>query len=243
MHRALQHWNHWLTEAVGKDLLSIEQHMLTQALAALGGPYALLIGSPAQTELLSACHTSHPILLTPLTVTHSSVHAIESDLSELPIATGSMNLVLMPHMLEYTVHPHQLFLEACRVVRPEGYIVIIGFNPYSLWGLRKIITRKMRTAPWSTHFLPRERIKKWLKLAEFSLVHEDTVLFRPPLLKKSAFERLKFLESVGAKLYKPLGGVYILVAQAKVIPLTPIRLKWKQKLANFNPGILTGSLT
>ncbi|MDX1900848.1 MAG: methyltransferase domain-containing protein [Gammaproteobacteria bacterium] len=243
MHRALQQWNLWLTEAVGKDLLSLEQSILSQYLATFGGRYALLIGAPSQSNLLSVCHAGQALLTTPLTIKQASVSAIETDLSELPIATGSMDLVIMPHILEYTVHPHQLFLEASRIVKPEGYLIVLGFNPYSLWGLRKMISRKISAAPWSTHFLPRERIKKWLRLAEFSLIREDTMLFRPPLSRKTTFERLKFLESVGAKLYKPLGGVYILMAQAKVIPLTPIRLKWKQKLANFQPGILTGSLT
>ena len=48
--------------------------------------------------------------------------------------------------------------------------------------------------------------------------------------QKTVYQKLNFLEHVGKKCFANLGGIYILLARAKVIPLTPIKLKWKQPL-------------
>ena len=57
------------------------------------------------------------------------------------------------------------------------------------------------------------------------------------------FQKLRWLEWLGSKCYKPFGGVYILQAKAKVTPLTPIRMHWKQELSGvrITPGMIPGS--
>ena len=54
-----------------------------------------------------------------------------------------------------------------------------------------------------------------------------------PIEELSTFRKLKFMEWLGRRCWSPFGGVYMLVAQAKVIPLTPIKLSWKQKVTNI----------
>ena len=116
------------------------------------------------------------------------------------------------------------------MVKPEGEIIILGFNPASLWGLKKYLTRT-KNSPWNGNFISPSKIIGWLKLADFQLMHEDMLFFRPPVSEEKIFNKLRFLEWVGRKCYLPFGGIYILTAKAKVIPLTPIKLLWKQKLS------------
>lgn len=59
------------------------------------------------------------------------------------------------------------------------------------------------------------------------LVHGAT------LLRVKTFNKLHFLERIGSLICPVLGGAYVLVARAKVIPLTPIKLKWKQQLGDI----------
>jgi len=229
-YRTLQHWNQWLShQFLGHALLEAEQKILSDLLNRHYGKHALLIGVPAQHDLLNcstvACHT----LMSPIHH-HKQIDYVEADFHDLPIQTGSIDLVLLPHTLEHVDNPRQLFSEACRVVKPEGLIVIIGFNPYSAWGLRKKIVG---------HMIQRQHIKNWLRLAEFSLEKQASFLYRPPINIESAYNKLAFLEQVGSVLYPLLAGAYVMVARAKVIPLTPIRLKWKQNLgsARVSSGI------
>ncbi len=51
------------------------------------------------------------------------------DLLELPFESQSVDLIVMPHTLEFTADPHGLLREVERVLIPEGRLVIIcGFN-------------------------------------------------------------------------------------------------------------------
>lgn len=231
-YRTLQHWNQWLgKEYLGGCLLEAERAQLSKLLFRHFGKHALLIGVPQQLDLLKAtaipCHT----LVTPL-IAHEkrTNYIIEGDWHDLPIATGSIDLVMLPHALEFVNNPRQLLAEACRVVKPEGLILICGFNPYSAWGLKKQFS-KQKALPWSGNFTHANEIKKWLHLADFAMEKESTFLFRPPLTKASWFEKLHILESIGGKIAPALGGVYVLLARAKVIPLTPIKMRWKQQLS------------
>ncbi len=234
-YRALQHWNQWLTQHfLGNHLLHEEQHLLAHLLHRHFGKHALLIGVPRQHTLLNATTAPYHSLASPLVNHHkeNKFNQIESDLHELPLLTGSVDLVILPHMLEFIDNPRQLLSEACRIVKPEGLIAIIGFNPYSMWGLKKIMV-KHKSVPWSANSINANQIKNWLHLADFAMEKHAFAFFRPPVNHPTTFQRLHFFERIGKKCFPKLGGIYIILARAKVIPLTPIKMKWKQHLSNI----------
>jgi SAM-dependent methyltransferase len=229
-YHTLQHWNGWLEDQpLGNSLMQAEQHALSGLLKNHYGKHALLIGVPQQYQLMDATVLPRHTLVSPLIDRQHAEHYIESTLHELPLLTGTLDLVILPHTLELVDHPRHLLAEACRVIKPEGLIVICGFNPYSLWGLRKWFAKhKHHNMPWSNHFTHAQKIKGWLRLADFAIEKQSTHLFRPPLNNPGYFEKLKFMESIGSTCFPALGGIYVVLARAKVIPLTPIKMKWKQ---------------
>ncbi len=234
-YRKIQQWDRWLEHFSGQIVLEAEQKFLSSTLKHHYGREALLIGTPNQYGLLKTSVIPGLVLLSPLLgFGHpKNMRGIESELYDLPILSGSVDLVILPHTLEYMDNPQKLLAEACRIVRPEGHIVICGFNPYSLWGIKKWWAHNKHT-PWTGHFIDANKIKKWLSFADFELIKQSMILFRPPVKHKSTFKKLKFMEWLGSKCWSPFGGVYMLVAQAKVIPLTPIKLSWKQKISDIN---------
>jgi SAM-dependent methyltransferase len=239
-YRNLQHWNQWLAQAfLGQRLLAAEQALISPLLSNHFGKHALLIGVPHQQTLLNAsvipCHSS----VSPILHHGNQTCHIESDFHDLPIQSGSIDLVILPHTLEFIEHPRQLLAEACRVIKPEGLMVITGFNPYSLWGMKKVFMRH-QGAPWSGNFIPIKKIKKWLKLADFKLEQQQPMLFRPPINHPGVFDKLQFMETIGSKCLPMAGSAYILLARAKVIPLTPIKLKWKQQLSGIRISPMSG---
>jgi SAM-dependent methyltransferase len=228
-HRTIQQWNRWLLQFPGQSVLEAEQRFLPHLLSDYYGKHSLLIGVPNQQVLLQASVTQHHALLSTLLSHKKDIPYIEGQFYHLPIASGSVDLVIVPHTLEYVDNPHQLLAEACRVVRPEGHIVVCGFNPYSLWGLKKLAGQN-RGIPWSGNFIPPGTVKKWLTLADFKLEKQTSLLFRPPVTQAGIYQNLAWMEWLGTKLQLPIGCIYMIVAQAKVIPLTPIKLRWKQQL-------------
>lgn len=222
----LQHWNQWLHQQfLGSQIIDAEKKIIARLLDKHYGKHALLVGVPQQFSLLEAtkipCHT----LVSPFLAHERQPGFVEGDLHEIPILTGSIDLVVLPHTLEYVDNPRQLIHEACRIVKPEGLIVALGFNPYSMWGIRRLLSRS--EVPWSSTFNYAHQVKNWLRLAEFEIEDQSTTLFRPPVNHEKMFGKLEFLEYVGNLLHY-FGGIYCVTARAKVIPLTPIRMKWKQ---------------
>lgn len=226
-YRKLQKWNAWLShQPLGQYLLSVEKKYLSILLKNHFGKHALLVGVPEQRFLFEATNVPFQILTGPLLDHHHTdpIKYIEADLHELPILTGSIDLVLLPHTFEFIDNGRQLLREICRIVRPEGLVAICGFNPYSLWGMRKLI---------AANSLSPKHIKKWLKLADFQIEKQTYHLYLPPLTNIDTIKKLEWLEYIGNLCFPFLGGIYIVLARAKVVPLTPIRLKWKQQLSGI----------
>lgn len=243
-YHTLFHWNQWLShQFLGKSILNTEAQQFSRLLKRHFGKHAILIGVPEQYELLNAtkipCHT----LLTPLLSKEIKSGYIEGDFRELPILTGSMDLVMLPHTLEFVDNPQNLISEACRIIKPEGLIVISGFNHLSLWGLKKLLQGKNKHNPWGANFIQAQKIKSWLKLSDFAIEKHESILLAPPLENEGLHSKFHFMEKWGNKYLPMLGGAYVIIARAKVIPLTPIRLKWKQQLSGMRiSGTISGNV-
>lgn len=237
-YRSLQHWDQWLAQQfLGQHLISEEMAALTPMLSKHYGKHALLVGVPKQADLLKTtpipCHT----LISPFLHHIPDINHLEGDFHELPFLTGSLDLVMLPHTLEFVDNPRHLLSEVCRVIKPEGLVVLCGFNPVSAWGVRKLMVQKKKKAPWTGNFIQTHHIKNWLQLADFEIEDHKSILFRPPINHQQFHNKLSFMDWIGKTCFPFLGGAYVVTARAKVIPLTPIRLKWKQRLSDI--GIST----
>lgn len=231
-YRTLQQWNHWLSRHfLGPHLLQMEAAAVQPHLQAHYGKHAVLVGVPHQVSLLNATALPCQTLLSPLVSHHTTCGIVESGLHELPFLSGSVDLVFLPHTLEHVQNPRQLLAEACRIIKPEGLIVIAGFNPYSALGVMQKF-EKTRALPFHFDFITAKQIENWLKLADFEIEQHVSLLCRPPLKEVKWFTRLRYLESLLTP-FPFLGGVHLTIARAKVIPLSPIRMKWKQPLSGL----------
>ncbi|MDH3355301.1 MAG: class I SAM-dependent methyltransferase, partial [Chromatiales bacterium] len=141
----------------------------------------------------------------------------------LPIASDSIDLVILPHAIELSDDPHQLLREVERVLIPEGHLLILGFNPWSLWGARRWISRNSGELPWSARFFSANRVDDWLALLGFERLQRLCHLFQLPFHRPLISERIELL----FKRYFPrLGGGYCLLVRKRVSTLTPIKPAW-----------------
>ncbi|MDD4930299.1 MAG: methyltransferase domain-containing protein [Gallionella sp.] len=150
---------------------------------------------------------------------------------ELPFATGSLDLVLLPHVLEFSAQPHLILREIERVLMPEGSLVISGFNPHSLWGLHRALTRG-QGYPWAGHFIALSRIKDWLSLLGFEVVGGRFAAYAPPFQQRKWLERVDFIEAAGDRWWAVSGGVYFLHAVKRVPGMRLIKPRWNKTLVN-----------
>jgi len=100
-----------------------------------------------------------------------------------------------------------------------------------VWGVRRLLTRRPRPAPWSGHFFRLARVKDWLALLDFESTHGAMLYYRPPVQREHAMERFYFLEKAGDRWWPMTAAVYLIVAKKRVFGMTPLPIEWKTREA------------
>ncbi len=181
-----------------------------------------------ESDLLTASRISHRMVMEESGQPEASFRG-QSD--QWPIASGSLDVVLLPHTLEYVARPHEVLREAERTLIPEGHLLILGFNPWSQYGLRRLFSGWRNVSPWCGHFYSTLRLRDWLALLGFDTALVRPYFFRPPLQNERIMRRLNALERAGERFPLP-GGGYLLVAKKRVTTLTPIKPRWRRSLVS-----------
>lgn len=219
----------WFSSTPGRELFALEQAALDAMLEECFGHYLLQLGSLGVTlEPLSTHRIKYRILqVSQQEDVQGDSGVMVAEATQLPVASDSIDVVLLSHTLDFARDPHQLLREVERVLIPEGHVIIVGFNPWSLWGLWQLFRLRSNRVPWCGHFLSAWRVHDWLSLLGFQHKTERTLMFRPPLQRPGVMQRLDFLERIGGRFWSPLAAVYMILAVKRVSRLTPIKPAWK----------------
>lgn len=213
----------WLASPLGLTVLDFEARVLQDALADVVGFEMLQIGRWGEAHrLCDSARTQHRWWVAP---DARGPCAIRAHYDQLPVATGSVEAVLLPHTLELALDPHEVLREVERVLRGEGHVVICGFNPIGPWGVRHLVQGR-RFPPPVTRLLAEGRIRDWLQLLGFEVVASRRYLFVPPWLRRAPADAQGWLESRGPDIAPPLAGAYLVKARKRVRAMTPIRPVW-----------------
>ncbi|WP_311197136.1 class I SAM-dependent methyltransferase [Sheuella amnicola] len=221
----------WFRSDSGKYMLEWEKSKFDAVVADVFGFNALQVGACGQDFLennrisfklyaFSSKNTSFP--------PGGEGVLVLSESELLPFASQSIDLLLLPHGLESSMNPHQVLREAERVLVPEGRVVISGFNPWSLWGLRNRL-------PFAKPWLPEKhaklvslpRLKDWLKLLSFDIDRGHFGCYVPAFATKKWIDRFSFMEHAGDRWWPVCGGVYVVSAIKRVSGLRLLMPDWK----------------
>jgi SAM-dependent methyltransferase len=213
----------WLRTTHGQYLMEREMTFVDRNVEDVFGFNALQLGMP-QYDLLRASR----IPLKVLAGSGPGVH-VRASMDELPFDTNSMDLVVLPHVLEFSDNPHEILREVERVLMAGGYVVLTGFNPRSLWGLRRVLGSKQEY-PWCGKFIALSRLKDWLALLGFEIVAGRFSCYAPPFGSPAWLKRLHFMEPAGDRWWAVCGGVYFLQAIKRVPGMRVIRPEWNGRL-------------
>jgi len=230
--------NEWFASPQGQYLLAREQEFFDHTVADIFGFNAVQLGlseyeflrasrMPLRTVAgnkagLKACKSAEG----DKSAQYGKVRLI---MDELPFDSSSLDMVVMPHVLEFNDNPHQILREVERVLMPEGHVIIAGFNPRSLWGVRRALGSKAGY-PWRGNFISLPRMKDWLALLGFEVVAGRFACYAPPLLNPKLIQRLHFMEPAGDRWWAVCGGVYFLQAIKRVPGMRPIKPRWNEGL-------------
>lgn len=232
----------WCTHPLGQSLVAREEEVIRQLLPGLFGYHLLQIGDALGVGLLAESRIPHRMVMLDagsgeVAAGVNGVEYLCGSSSQLPVASDSIDLLILPHYLEYESEPHQLLREVERVLIPEGHLLITGFNPFSQFGLRRLFQGWRDIAPWSGHFYTPFRLKDWLSLLGFDTVVLRYYFYLPPLQHPPTLARLARMEAWGERYCSPLGAAYLLLAKKRIATVTPIRPRWRAARRIISVGV------
>lgn len=222
---AIEGFAAWLDTPQGQYVLAWEQAQLDALVADIFGFTALQIGFPQ----LAALRANRMPFQIGCCAQRDAM--VQSDAHHLPFASHSIDLVVLPHILEFDPHPHQILREVERVLVPEGSVVVVGFNPFSLWGLRRLMARRRGEPPWQGRYLSVPRLRDWFALLGFETRGGDFGVYAPPLTQQQWLQRWHFIEAIGSHWWRPAGAVYVLQAIKRQHGMRLVMPKWKERMA------------
>jgi len=212
----------WFKSPLGQYLLRLEYGYINPIVMDTFGFYAIQMGN-FDIDFLD--HSRIPNKFS-LNSNHADLMASNE---ALPFDEASVDLIIAPHILEQMAEPYELLKEIHRVLMPEGRLIISGFNPMSLWGIKRLLSFDI-DYPWNTKFIPLSKIKEWLPIIGLEMVEGKMGCYVPPIQQSSWLKKLHTMEKLGDRWWPMLGGFYFLVIQKRVHGMTPIRPLWKKKL-------------
>jgi len=220
-------YERWFQTPLGRQLLARERDMIRQAIKGFYGYHLLEIPVSHRMPVGQGSLVGHHI--TAISNWHKGMPdgTLVTLPHELPFDSDSMDLVILHHTLDFAEEAHQLLREAARVLVSGGHLVIVGFNPYSLWGVRKILG-PCKQAPWTGRFLSPARLEDWLALLDFRVKERHYDFYQPPLKNLGWLHALNFLNRWGARARLPIGAYYTVVAQKRVAALIRMKPKWRR---------------
>ena len=213
----------WFATPLGHYLLGHELGYFDRTLSDIFGFHALQIGLPECPFLQSSRITTR------LTVDLEEPAQVLADPHWLPFPENGIDLIVLPHTLEFTDEPHQLLREVHRVIRPEGQLIIAGFNPFSLFGAKRYFGRQ-QTMPWTGNFIALYRVKDWLSLLGFEVAGGQLDCYIPPFAQEKWLQRFQFFEKAGDRWWPIAGGVYFLRATKRLLGMRVITPQWTRRV-------------
>jgi SAM-dependent methyltransferase len=225
----------WYATPLGEALEAAELAALRETLATLFGYHLVLVAPPWRESPLEASRIRHRMVMPARWGAEASL--VGSPL-QLPLLTDSLDAIILPHVLEFVSQPHEVLREVDRCLVPEGHVLILGFNPFGLWGLWRLLHARRQQLPSAGRLISQARLRDWLSLLGFDTVACRPLLFRPPLQSLAVTPRLEFLDRLAQRGWPVPAAGYQLLARKRVVGVTPLRARWRPRRSLLAGGLI-----
>lgn len=233
----MQRLHEWFATSAGQDLAERESRLLSRRLAGLYARRVLQVGAYGGGRCPTVYGDARQWVLDDWPGGPIDVQATSE---VLPLASGSVDVVVLIHQLEFTDRPHQVIREAARVLAPEGHMLVLGFNPISLWGLWRVFAPRRAQPPWCGRYLSPWRVADWMQLLGLTPRQHEGLAPLPPLpdrlRRRQPPARVVYGHSLSPAL-RWMGGVNLVMGQKRVGGVTPPAVRWHQRLELIPGGL------
>lgn len=217
----------WYHTPMGGRLIEVERQLVSRALAGRFGTHLVQLDSGYHQPLFEPRLYACGVLMTQLD-NRAPCPSVRGDAEALPFEPESLDALIMHHTLDQCDNPYQAVREAAQTLRPGGILVIVGFNPYSTWGLRALFSRA-RTGLWRSRFIGSHRVSDWMQLLNFELERSEKHGFMSPFSRPAWLSKLSVFGRIQKSVLPVTGSVYLLVGCKQVAGRINGRARWRPK--------------
>lgn len=210
--------------------------MLAPVLSRVFGYHLVVVDPVCQLESLQDNRILHKVVQSCTRAGLPDAVSLLANNEAMPWQTDSIDAFVLPHVLEVCDDPHQLLRELDRCLIPEGHLIILGFNPYGTWGLRRLLSGRRSGVPWDLRFTSLPRLNDWLSLLGYAMVQTEYFFPKLPWQRAGRSERTGIIQRLHRAEWPFFAGCYLLVARKRVTTLTPIKPRWRPRRSLITGG-------
>jgi SAM-dependent methyltransferase len=208
--------SNWYRTALGQELISQERELISRAISGRFGTSMAQLDSGYHEALFEKRLFGSGIIVSQLE-NRALCPVVCAKPESLPFEPESLDMLVMHHTLDICENPYQAVREAAIALKSGGLLIVVGFNPYSLWGLRSVIqSRKQGIGIWNSRFIRSGRVEDWMHLLDFELERHEKHGFIPPYRRMSWMKKFNFFQRIQQRIFPFTGSVYLLVGYKRV---------------------------
>ena len=234
---SLHELREWCNQPLGQQLALAEHDVLCEVLSDVFGYHLVVLDPWCQPDSLDASRIMHRLVQSHTGYGLERPPGLVGSTEQLPLQSDSIDAFVLPHVLELAQEPHQVLREIDRCLVAEGHLILLGFNPYGWWGLRRLVMGWRGKAPWALRFVSMPRVKDWLSLLGFDTIQARYLFPHPPWHYGTGNSKGKLLCQLHRDRWPLLAASYLLVARKRVATLTPIKPRWRPQRSVLAGGV------
>lgn len=149
----------------------------------------------------------------------------------LPLPDGSIDRLLLVHMLEPTEHPRDVLAEVWRVLTPGGRMIAVACNRRGWWA-------RTDTTPFGVgQPFSKRQLGALLRETLFSPERFAEVLYMPPFERRILLRLAPAFERIGARLALPGAGIHLVEATKQLYRPVLLRKAAVRTVPRLEPAL------
>ena len=210
----LENW--FLLNGYGRYILRYERLFFHNSVVRVFGYHALQFNLP-NINFMQGNKIPHHFVLN---------HDIKSEFEFLPFANNCIDLIVLPHILEFANNYHYILQECYRVLIPNGKIIITAFSnksPFKYFLKRSPIFKNAK-------FISLEILKAQLQALNFHIDGGRFFAYVPPMGNHDMIARLSFMDKIGNRWLPTFSNAFAITATKELYNMHLIHKKATLKL-------------
>lgn len=216
----------WYASAFGQQVLKAEQQQVEQLISDKFGYYVVeFTDAVSHFNVLSPIARKFSLSLMP---NKNPQQSLTAELTALPFIPDSVDMIIMPHILEFIAEPEHVLEQVWTSLMPNGYVLIMSFNPYSLWGIYRKL-KQDKKIPYQGSYFSSRKITSMLKSAGFHVDEIVSCSFTLPTMNQQSTQTHNRWLAFAQLAWPSSGNVNIILARKRLSGVTPLTIEWNVK--------------